>query len=147
MGAWLNYRKLATSATLPNSAIRAELDHLLPIDYVLDFPLAAQKTGDQRISVIGNWVLLGFVGSGTKDGGIVGSSFVAQIYVGKRRQGVALSDRPMNGANQFGTAQAVRWLRTPLWIPTQTPILVRVQNLDTTGTNNNIQIVLQGAGD
>lgn len=148
MGGWLHYRKLATIGYIPNSDVRAQISELYPLDYGLDFALAAQKTGDQRVAIMKNWVLIGMTGSGTEDdAGAVGSSFQAQIYVGKQRQGVALSDRPMNGANQFGTAQFVRWLRTPLWIPPETPILVRVQNLDTSVDTNNIQIVLQGVGE
>lgn len=148
MGAYLHYRKLASIAYVPDADIRAQLAGKYPYDYAFDFALNAQQTGDQRATIMANWVLMGMVASGTEDdAGAVGSSFKAQIYIGKQRQGVALSDRPMNGANQFGTGQFVKWLRTPLWIPPETPILIRVQNLDTSADVNNIQIVLQGVGD
>lgn len=148
MGGWLHYRKLATIGYIPTSDIREQIKDKYPFDYVFDFQLLAQKTGDQRATIMNNWVLFGMTASGDLDtGGIAGSSFQAQIYIGKQRKGVALSDRPIGGENQFGTARFVRWLRTPLWIPPETPILIRVQNQDLTGETNNIQIVLQGVGD
>lgn len=148
MGGWLHYRKLATIGYIPNSDIRAQIAGKYPHDYALEFSLLAQQTGDQRATLNNNWVLIGMTANGSEDDdGGVGSSFQAQIYIGKQRQGVALSDRPMKGINQFGTARFVRWLRTPLWVPSQTPILVRVQNLDTSVDTNSIQIVLQGVGD
>lgn len=146
MGAYLHYRKLASIAYVPDADIRAQLRGKYPLDYAFDFALNAQATGDQRVTIMADWVLMGFVASGTVNG-VANTSFKAQIYIGKQRRGVALSDRPINGANQFGTAQQVRWLRTPLLIPPETPILIRAQNLDTSVNVNNIQIVLQGVGD
>jgi hypothetical protein len=149
MGAWLHYRKAASIAYVPDTDLRAQLKGKYPQDYVFNYALNPQQTGDARCTIMQNWVLMGMVCSATQDGeGAAGSSIQAQIYIGRNRQGVALSDRPIQGENQFGTAGFVRWLRVPLWIPPQTPILVRVQNLDATpSVVNNIEIALQGVGD
>lgn len=165
MGAWLNYRKLASLQQLPNSDYRAQLAGLYPMDYGFTFLLNPQESGDQRATIMRNWVLYGMVCNATAESGgdepvPVGSSFQAQIYIGKYKQGTSLSDRPMAGADDFGGQNAVsipgspangmlvRWFRTPLWIPPQTPILIRVQNLNATpATQNQIEIVLQGCGD
>jgi len=164
MGAWLTYRKLASLQQVPNSDVRAQLHGLAPMDYGFTFVLAAQQTGDQRTVIMKNWILLAMACSASRDGAAgpaaPGTSFQAQIYVGKYKQGVSLSDRPMNGTNQFGgkdlanltgsggTGMLLRYLRTPLWIPPNTPLLIRVQNLDTsTDQNNQAEIVLQGVGE
>lgn len=163
MGAWLAYRKLASLVQLPNSDTRAQLAGLYPMDYGFTFVLATQATGDQRTVIMKNWILLAMACSANKDGAAgpaaPGNSFQAQIYVGKYKQGVALSDRPINGANQFGgrdtanltgaggTGMLLRYLRTPLWIPPNTPLLIRVQNLSTNPENNQVEIVLQGVGE
>lgn len=164
MGAWLTYRKLASLQQLPNSDVRAQLSGLAPMDYGFTFRLATQATGDQRTVIMKNWILLAMCCSASLDGGAGrpnpnGSSFQAQIYVGKYKQGVALSDRPINGANQFGgqdrnnvtgaggTGMLLRYLRTPLWIPPNTPLLIRAQNLNTTAETNQVEIVLQGVGE
>ena len=163
MGAWLSYRKLASLVQLPNSDVRAQLAGLYPMDYGFTFVLATQATGDQRTVIMKNWILLAMACSASLDGGAragaPGNSFQAQIYVGKYKQGVALSDRSINGANQFGgqdtanltgaggTGMLLRYLRTPLWIPPNTPVLIRVQNLNTTVETNQVEIVLQGVGE
>lgn len=164
MGAWLTYRKLASLEQLPNSDLRAQLAGLYPMDYGFTFLLNAQQTGDQRSVIMKNWILLGLACSATRDAPVApappGNSFQAQIYLGKYQQGVALSDRPINGQNQFGgkdlaalaspagTGMLLRYLRHPLWIPPNTPILIRVQNLDTTtDTQNQVEICLQGVGE
>ena len=161
MGAWLTYRKLASLVQLPNSDLRAQLHGLYPMDYGFTFLCTTQQTADQRTVIMKNWIMLALACSASLDAGgaAPGSSFQAQIYVGKYKQGVALSDRPSNGANQFGgkdranltgaggTGMLLRYLRTPLWIPPNTPILIRVQNLDTTGETNQIEIVAQGVGE
>ena len=66
---------------------------------------------------------------------------------------------PYDGSNQFGgkdlanltgaggTGMLLRYLKTPLWIPPNTPLLIRVQNLDTTGGTNQVEICLQGVGE
>lgn len=163
MGAWLTYRKLASLMQVPNSDVRAQLRGLYPMDYGFTFLIPTQATGDQRTVIMKNWILLGMACSATRDqdGGPEepGNSFVAQIYVGKYKQGVALSDRPINGQNQFGgqdlagevtpaaKGMLLRYLRHPLWIPPQTPLLIRVQNLSTNATANQVEIVLQGVGE
>ena len=160
MGAWLTYRKLASLQQLPNSDVRAQLAGLYPMDYGFDFVLKTQQTGDQRTVIMKNWVLLALSCKTSLDSDLVnqGSSFQAQIYIGKYKQGVALSDRPINGANQFGGQNfghilnlgngiLLRYLRTPLWIPPNTPLLIRVQNLNVTGETNTVEIVLQGVGE
>jgi hypothetical protein len=161
MGAWLTYRKTASLLQLPNSDVRQQLHGLYPLDYGFTFLLAAQQTGDQRSVIMKNWILIGLSCSATLDVAATapGNSFQAQIYLGKYKQGVALSDRPMNGTNQFGgkdlaglaspaaTGMLLRYLKTPLWIPPQTPILIRVQNLDTSINTNQVEISLQGVGE
>jgi hypothetical protein len=163
MGAWLTYRKLASLQQLPNSDLRGQLHGLYPMDYGFTFILATQATADQRTVIMKNWILLGLSCSASKDGvagpAAPGNSFQAQIYIGKYKQGVALSDRPSNGADQFGgkdlanltgaggTGMLLRYLRTPLWIPPNTPLLIRAQNLNTQPENNQVEIVLQGVGE
>jgi hypothetical protein len=163
MGAWLTYRKLASLSQLPNSDVRAQLSGLYPMDYVFTFSLKPQQTDDQRSVIMKNWILVAMSCSANKDGvdspHAPGTSFQAQIYVGKYKQGVALSDRPINGANQFGgkdlanltgaggTGMLLRYLKTPLWIPPNTPVLIRVQNLSTNAENNQVEICLQGVGE
>jgi hypothetical protein len=163
MGAWLNYRKLASLQQLPNSDVRAQLGGLFPMSYAYTFSIATQATADQRSVIMKNWILLGMACSANKDGlagpAAPGNSFQAQIYVGKYKQGVALSDRPINGADQFGgkdlanltgaggTGMLRRYLRTPLWIPPNTPLLIRVQNLSTNAENNQVEILLDGVGE
>lgn len=165
MGAWLSYRKLASLQQLPNSDLRAQLAGLYPMDYGFTFVLAAQQTADQRSVIMKNWILLALscsasLDDGGREGQPPGTSFQAQIYVGKYKQGVSLSDRPINGANQFGgqditaavspaaSGMLLRYLRTPLWIPPNTPILIRVQNLDNThDETNQVEICLQGVGE
>jgi hypothetical protein len=161
MGAWLTYRKLASLQQLPNSDVRKQLEGLYPMDYAYTFVLNAQQTGDQRSVFMKNCILLALACKATLDAtnAVPGTSFQAQIYVGKYKQGVALSDRPANGANQFGghnhaliagpvrNGMLLRYLKTPLWIPPNTPILIRVQNLDTSGSPNQMEICLQGCGE
>jgi hypothetical protein len=163
MGAWLTYRKLSSIRQLPNSDYRAQLGGLFPMDYGFTFVITTQATADQRSVIMKNWILLALSCSANKDGAAgpaaPGNSFQAQIYVGKYKQGVALTDRPSNGANQFGgkdlanltgaggTGMLLRYLRTPLWIPPNTPLLIRVQNLSTNPEANQVEIVLQGVGE
>jgi len=163
MGAWLSYRKLASLQQLPNSDVRAQLAGLYPMDYGFTFVIPTQATSDQRTVIMKNWILLAMSCSANKDGlagpAAPGTSFQAQIYVGKYKQGVALSDRPARGSNQFGgtdlanltgaggTGMLLRYLRRPLWIPPNTPILIRVQNLSTNAEANQVEIVLQGVGE
>jgi hypothetical protein len=152
MGAWLNYRKLASLEQLPNSDYRAQFAGLYPMDYGFTFSLATQQTGDQRTTIMKNWILYGAVCSASLDSRDfnAGNSFKAQIYIGKYKQGVAFSDRPMRGDDQFGGftgGMFVRWFKTPLWIPPNTPLLIRAQNLNTTGETNQVEIVLQGCGE
>jgi hypothetical protein len=163
MGAWLTYRKLSSIRQLPNSDTRAQLAGLYPMDYGFTFVIATQATADQRTVIMKNWILLGLSCSANKDGlagpAAPGNSFQAQIYVGKYKQGVALTDRPSNGANQFGgkdlanltgaggTGMLLRYLKTPLWIPPHTPLLIRVQNLSTNAEANQVEVVLQGVGE
>lgn len=161
MGAWLHYRKLASLQQLPNSDYRAQLAGLYPLDYAFHFSLTkTNATGDSRATIMQDWFLYGMTISASLDAASTapGSSVKAQVYIGRYQQGVALSDRPQKGLDQFGgtdnanlvsTNQAgmlAKYLRVPLWIPPNTPVLIRVQNQDTSGSTNEIEITLQGCG-
>jgi len=161
MGAWLSYRKLASLQQLPNSDYRAQLAGLYPLEYAFFYSLTkTNATGDQRVTVMQDWFLLGATIFATQDGAsaLPGSSVKAQIYVGRYQQGVALTDRPTVGSDQFGgidrsavltatkDGMLARYLRVPLWIPPNTPVLIRVQNQDTSNNTNSIEITLQGCG-
>lgn len=161
MGAWLSYRKLSSLQQLPNSDYRAQLAGLYPLDYAFHFSLTSTNTtGDSRVTIIRDWFLTGAVISASldPDDTAPGTSVRAQLYIGRYKQGAPLSDRPMVGTDEFGgqdTANLVsvteagmlaRFLKVPLWIPPNTPLLLRAQNKDTSGSTNEIEVTLQGCG-
>lgn len=161
MGAWLSYRKLASVSQLPNSDYRAQLAGLYPQDYAFTFSLStASATADQRVTIQRDWFLLGLTGFSSVNASSPADAAHAwklQIYIGRYRQGVPLSDRPTIAIDQLGGQGAsvtgspiqgmlARFLRVPLWIPPNTPILIRAQLVPGSGSPATTEVTLQGCG-
>lgn len=145
MGAWLNYRKQATVAYVPNAAVRQLLKGTYPFAYVFDYPaIPLASTLDARIVTATDLYVLATVA--TTSLAPVGNApnFRAQFYI-DIGDGYTPSDRVINSINEFGVATFPAVLRVPFFLPKQTPVLCRVQNLDLVNPNT-VQIVMHCTG-
>jgi hypothetical protein len=138
LGVWLTYRKVASAGYVPGPVSRASLANKLHLDYVFNFALTARLNAEDRIVTSTDFYLVTLIGSSSLPAG-----FRVQLYDSFARQ--RLSD-PVNFPNYLGDARHPHILRKPYRFCGNQPILVRVQNLDTSGATNNIQIVLGGFG-
>lgn len=139
LGLWLTHRKVASAAYVPGEVSRAPLKFLTPGWDVVNFNLAARLNGEDRIVTPRNYWLTYLLGSST-----LAAGFVVQLYDSATKQ--RLGD-PVNFANALGSAQRPFILRKPYHFEKPSPILIRVQNLDTGGVSNRIQVVLMGYGE
>jgi hypothetical protein len=146
LGVWLTYRKLATAGYVPGERSRLLLRNKTRLDYAVNFSLAARLNAEDRIVTAGDFYLLTLVGTSVDSvtGAPIAAGFRVQLYDTWRKQ--RLGD-PLNFRNYLGTGQQPHILRAPLRFPKNTPILVRVQNADTSASTNNIQVVLGGVGE
>jgi hypothetical protein len=107
--------------------------------------LPARQTTQLRINFQREFHLLGINAGSSLAGG-----FRAQIYDVKKnysggKPGVRLAARGVNGANYFGRGTDWFFLREPHpFTEPNAQALVIIQNQDTTGTSNLIQVVLYG---
>lgn len=151
IGAWLNYRKQATLAYVPNSDVRRFLVGKYPYDYVFQYDaIPAAETQDARIVTTTNFYVLAYMASVVPgdDGDArlkaVGT-FRAQFYIDVG-EGYTPSDRVFDAVNKFGTGKRPAWLRVPFFLEAKTPVLCRVQNLDLVHAQR-VQIILYGVGE
>lgn len=145
MGAWLTYRKFATVGYVPNAGVRQLMVGTYPYDYVFNYPaIPAAETLDARIVTSSDFYVLAWMATSNREGVASASSFKAQFYI-DIGDGYTPSDRVLNQFTKFGTAQNPAWQRVPFFLPAQTPVLCRVQNLSLT-LANTVQIVMYGTG-
>jgi hypothetical protein len=133
LGLWLTYRKLSSAAYVPGAASRTFLRFKTPHWYTLNFSLAARINSEDRIVTSTDAWLTYLIGSSSLPAG-----FRVQMY--DTAANVRLGD-PLNFANSLGSAQRPFILRKPYKFTCRSPILVRVQNQDTSGATNLIQVV------
>lgn len=146
MGAWLNYRKQATVAYVPNSDVRAIMRGKYPYDYVFNYvTIPVASTADARIVTATDFYVLARLAYPSTGAGGGAPQFRAQFYI-DLGDGYTPSDRVLNNTAHFGTAINPAWLRKPFFLPAQTPVLCRVQNMSILETLT-VQIVLHGVGD
>jgi hypothetical protein len=146
LGVWLTYRKLATAAYVPGERSRLPLRHKTRFDYAVNFSLTARLNAEDRIVTADDFYLLTLVGSSVDSvtGLPIAAGFRVQLYDTSRKQ--RLGD-PLNFANYLGNGRQPHILRKPYRFAKNTPILIRVQNSDVSGSTNNIQVVLGGVGE
>jgi hypothetical protein len=144
MGLWLTYRKLGTAAFLPIQRDRQKLRLTTPYWYALDFSLPPQLNAEDRISVTSPFWIVCLMGSSSVEGAAGPSpGFRAQFYDAGRKQ--RFSYQSENNGVLLGSAQEPFWLRRLYLLRPNSPLVCRVQNLDTVGPGNNaIQIVVYG---
>ena len=138
LGVWLTYRKLSSAAYVPGERSRINLRFKTHLEYVVNFTLAARLNAEDRIVTADDFYLLTLVGSSSLPAG-----FRVQLYDSGAKQ--RLGD-PLNFGNYLGSAQQPHILRRPYRFCAKTPVLIRVQNQDVSGANNQIQVVLGGFG-
>jgi hypothetical protein len=138
-GLWLTYRKLATAGYVPGALSRAPLKFKLAAWYVVNFSLTARLNAEDRVNTPPGFWLTMLLGSSS-----LAPGFRVQLYDSNKNQ--RLGD-PLNFANELGTAQRPWIFRKPYYFETRSPLLIRVQNQDTSGGTNNIQVVAMGYGE
>ena len=122
-------------------------DGFAPIWEVATALLPARQTTQLRINFQREFHLLAISASSSLGGG-----FRAQLYdmkkaycTGQGKPGVRLAARGVNLANYFGPGTSPFFLREPYpFTEKNAQALVIVQNQDTSGANNIIQVVLYG---
>jgi hypothetical protein len=139
LGLWLTYRKLASAGYLPGALTRAQMKFKLAAWYVVNFSLTARLNAEDRITTPPGFWLTAVLGSSS-----LAAGFRLQLYDSEKNQ--RLGD-PVNFGNELGTAQHPFIFRKPHYFSTRSPLLVRVQNQDTSGATNNIQVVAMGFGE
>jgi hypothetical protein len=139
LGLWLTYRKVASAGYVPGALSRAPLRGKLAAWYVVSFSLAARLNAEDRITTPPGFWLTALVGSST-----LAPGFRLQFYDSEKNQ--RLGD-PLNFQNELGSAARPFILRKPYYFSSRSPLLVRVQNQDTSGAVNNIQVVAMGFGE
>lgn len=150
LGLWLTYRKVASAGYVPGEVSRAFLRWKPRQWYVLNFSLAARLNSEDRIVTTSDFWLTDLVGSSSLPAGfrfqIYDTAATVILPDGTPSQGQRLGD-PLNFVNGLGSATNPHLLRKPYRFTCKTPVLVRVQNLDTSGATNNIQVVAGGYGE
>lgn len=148
MGHWINYRKMATVAYIPNADVRAMLRGLYAFELVFNFALAAGETQYDRVVTGTDCFITAYIASATRESaqGNLGS-FRAQFNIGTRdpRSAYQTSDKVINQACRFGTALRPSWIKRPLFVKAKTPILAVCQNFDVDNANT-VQLVLHAYG-
>lgn len=139
LGVWLTYRKVASAGYVPGARARAPLKFKVPGWDVVNFALAARLNAEDRITTPPGFWLTHLIGSSS-----LAAGFRLQMYDSEKNQ--RLGD-PLNFANGLGSAARPFILRKPHYFSTRSPLLVRVQNQDTSGATNNIQVVVVGFGE
>jgi hypothetical protein len=138
--AWRSARTIASSALFPPPDVLARYRGKTPNWKSFDFVIAARDTQEQRRVMSNAFVLLAFMGSSS-----LAPGFKLQLYDATRKQ--PLSDRGLNFPNFSGSAARPYFLKDPYPFRENTQLAVRVQNLDVSGANNLIEIVLYGVID
>lgn len=139
LGLWLTYRGVASAAYVPGEVSRSFLKYKYPQWYTLNFSLAARLNAEDRITTSAESWLTYLVGNSSLPAG-----FRVQLYDSATNQ--RLGD-PLNFQNAMGTAQHPFIYRKPYCFTCRSPILVRVQNQDTSVATNNIQVVAISFGE
>lgn len=113
-------------------------DGFAPIWEVVPFSLAARTTQQARVNVQREFHLIAIAGSSSLAGG-----FRFQLYDQNRKR--RLMDRGISFNNLLGPGSSPLFLREPYPLTAHNAqVLCVVQNQDTSGANNVIQIVLYG---
>jgi hypothetical protein len=139
LGVWLTYRKVISAGYVPGIRARLPLKFQLIGWDALSFSLAARLNAEDRVTTPPNFWLTYLIGSSS-----LAPGFRLQLYDSEKNQ--RLGD-PLNFANGLGSAQHPFILRKPHYFETRSPLLVRVQNQDTSGATNIIQVVIVGYGE
>ena len=135
-GAWLNYRKLASSGYVPNRFQRAKLLGSQPYAIVIPWALDSQQTLEFQGVAPGYFAMLEAVGDSLEAEG-----YQALLYDPNRKR--QLTDRPLDFSNLVGDAREPFIFRTTYTLEPKTPILARITNLAT--APNQGQLVIHGA--
>lgn len=139
LGVWLTYRNVASAGYVPGVLSRRPLKFKVPAWYTVNFSLAARLNAEDRITTAPGFWLVYLMGSSS-----LAPGFRLQMYDSEKNQ--RLGD-PINFANELGSAARPFILRKPHFFSTRSPLLIRVQNQDTSGATNNIQVVAMGYGE
>jgi hypothetical protein len=135
LGLWLNYRKLASAAYVPNRFERAKLRNGIPCSIVIDWVLASEQTLEFRgISPGFFWIDRILTSSLLPEGAR------AMLYDPQRKR--AFTDQPISLSNLGGDAKEPFFLKQLYPLNPNSPILARVTNL--AKSINRGQIVLPG---
>jgi hypothetical protein len=133
LGLWLTYRKVISAGYVPGEVSRSFLKYKVPLWYPLNFALTGRLNSEDRIVTSSDAWLTYLMGTSS-----LAAGFRLQIYDSATNQ--RLGD-PLNFGNSLGSAQHPYILRKPYCFHCRSPILIRVQNQDTTAAVNNIQVV------
>jgi hypothetical protein len=145
LGLWLTYRKLASAGYVPGPLSRAPLKYKLAAWYPVNFSLAPRLNAEDRVTTPPGFWLVALMGSSVLTPANTPAQFRLQLYDSEKNQ--RLGD-PINFPNELGSAARPWIFRKPYYFRTRAPLLVRVQNQDTTaGQTNLIQVVAMGFGE
>lgn len=130
MGVQLNYRKIASGATLPSQIERYKLYGKLANWFpMLDVTILAGLTAQSDFTAQGTLHILALLGSVTTTGGVVQNKGACTVQFYDAGKQILFSSQPLNFENQLGNAQHPFWLRSPYVMAPNTHIKVQVQNL------------------
>lgn len=145
LGLWLTYRKTASAGYVPGRISRGFLRYKVPFWYVVNFALTARLNSEARIVTSTDFWITHMMGTSVLSNPAQPSpGFRMQLYDTAKQ--TRLGD-PLNFANELGSAQHPFLLRKPYKFTCRSPVIVRVQNQDTSGLTNNIQVVIFGYGE
>ena len=139
LGLWLTYRNVASAGYVPGEVSRAFLRYKVPAWYPVNFALTGRLNSEDRIVTSTDFWLVELVGTSS-----LAAGFRLQMYDSAANK--RLGD-PLNFGNSLGSAQHPFILRKPYKFTCRSPVLIRVQNQDTTNATNLIQVVAYGFGE
>jgi hypothetical protein len=121
-------------------------DGFTPIWEVATCILPARQTTQLRINFQREYHLLSMTASSSAAGGFRAQFYdMKKRYEGTEKPGVRLAARGVNFSNYFGTLGQAFFLREPHpFTEPNAQALVIIQNQDTGGASNNIQVALFG---
>ena len=138
MGAYLNYRKIASGVQMPSQMerfwLRGKLANWFPM---FDANLPAGTTMQGDFTAQGNVHIVALLGSLSVIAAfrrVQVKNGVASVQFYDAGKQLLFSSQPLNFENQLGSGSYPFWLRSPYVMQPNTHIKVQVQNLTTDET-------------
>lgn len=133
LGLWLSYRKLISSAFVPNRWLREKLHGGTPKWLAMAYSLAAQQTGQVQDVAPGNFVVLAIMATSAQPEGI-------QVLLYDPRRKRQLTAYPLAFPRLAGDSKHPFVLKRPYPLAPKTPFLAAITNLSTLANNGYIVV-------